>query len=472
MSNDNAYDPSGPLASSNFTVVNAPIINETFRGGTPALRWSTVAGVDAGKRLRFTTDGSNPFGPGPIVRAAEGFRNGELGNHWDYVHFDAPIPTPGGRDGGQCMSVWNDDTNQPRTFTTVFPPTTEFFMSYAVKFPKDTYFPTNLVSEPNTFPSVSESCLKLVWPMLGDDGDAGRNDLVLLSYNASVGGFSAVGNDFNLTQNIGGAPATWWRWDTWMTLSFWFKADPVNPDTAPGIFYFSCANGDGEIFEFSLTSEALFDTDRLGAEQAAIDRIKFMGWARGGSPGSEVILFDDIYVATDDTSAARVMLGDAPVWANCTDYTVCPTVHWDNTSIECDVELGGIAPNLKYAFIFDVNNTPQYVIPLTGEEHVVQGTPALQLIAFEGLTDGAACSLVTDGTHDFGNVFDVGVTMTVMVGNAPTYTASTESVLQELTAWKPTGVKFKLSKGTFPNLTGLYVFLLGPGFTEIVGHPL
>jgi hypothetical protein len=82
------------------------------------------------------------------------------------------------------------------------------------------------------------------------------------------------------------------------------------------------------------------------------ERIRINGYGRT-TPDCHPT-FDDFYVAAGANARARVEIGNAPVYADCTRLAICPTTNWTNTSISAICNVGGLgADSDLYLFVVD-----------------------------------------------------------------------------------------------------------------------
>lgn len=281
---------------------------------------------------------------------------------YSYVSSSPPVYETGGRDGGNCLrAITGTGVMHPFNFNFA-KNTTEIFFSFAHKWPTGSYFPSPNAASANTFPSPSDSCLKQHWLMYTDRGASGINDLCLMSHYSGGGTFGIIGNDYSYSTAIGGTPAAWWQWDKWMKMDFWLKADTTNPSTVNGTSYVGVTNQTAHL-EYTKTNAPLFDTDRIGQEPYAWDRIHFNEWCRGGAPGTVQCQLSDIYVATGSNSVARVELGNNAVYGSCTELVICPTKLWADGRIKATIRQGGLNFGTStWLFITLSDNTTRYSI--------------------------------------------------------------------------------------------------------------
>ena len=282
---------------------------------------------------------------------------------YDYITTNPPVYEAGGRDGGNCLRAITG-TGVMHPFNKNFVRNvTEMFFSFAHKWPTGSYFPSPNAATPNTFPSPSDSCLKQNWVMYTDRGGAGINDLCLMSHYSGGGTFGILGNDYSTYfQNIGSTPAAWWQWNKWMKTDFWLKADSTNPSTVNGTTFVGITNEIAHL-EYSKTTSPLFDSDRIGQEPYAWDRIHFNEWCRGSAPGTVQCQYSDIYLATGPNSAARVEVGNNAVYASCTELVICPTKLWADGRIMATIQQGGLnLINPTWLFITLPDNSTRYSI--------------------------------------------------------------------------------------------------------------
>ncbi|AJE03470.1 hypothetical protein GPICK_09010 [Geobacter pickeringii] len=194
------------------------------------------------------------------------------------------------------------------------------------------------------------------WLMNGDQGYKGRNDVCLPTW--------MDGYHWGLTGNSGAFPTVhvggrrggqWFEFDKWIRISAWLKAggDPLEDK---GTIYFQALVETVGMHEYSVNKFPLLRKNtRIFDESPHWDRINFPGWLRIDSDKT-LVVYDDIYVATDDGAAARVEIGDAQEYTECKNLALQIPQKWSNDSISAQVHLGSFARGRRlFLYIFDSN---------------------------------------------------------------------------------------------------------------------
>lgn len=117
------------------------------------------------------------------------------------------------------------------------------------------------------------------------------------------------------------------------------------------------------------------DWDDGGCSSTSVYWIRELGFGGNGSltPRPRVTI-DDIYV---DSTAQRVMIGNASTYAECTSFEMQPATEWSATSVTLTLNQGAFSDGAKaYVYVVDSDN----VANATGKEITFgsSGSPALQ----------------------------------------------------------------------------------------------
>ncbi|HQI75021.1 MAG TPA: hypothetical protein PK384_00780 [Candidatus Latescibacteria bacterium] len=87
------------------------------------------------------------------------------------------------------------------------------------------------------------------------------------------------------------------------------------------------------------------------------DNLHFPGYGRGDK--NSQTYYDDIYVATGPGAMARVEIGNAAKYTECTNLAVITPTFWSDTTIEATVRQGSFrVGEAAFIFVLDVNGTP------------------------------------------------------------------------------------------------------------------
>ena len=314
-------------------------------------------------------DLGNPAGGEPDLNATVGEWSGYSSSYWDTQYNSI---SRSGSYSGELSGIKNIGTPTHAYhagFFIDFPASTEYFLSYAVQIPKGTYFP-HIDSDavgPNAFPSGSNWKFAWIRDYENDpDASPGDDDKCLPTYT-STKLIRTDGNDLNASNGsssiriyddtAGGPGDTWWQWGSWNRFAFWGKADATNPSTVSGNEW---AQGIGEgVEQISRTNT----TDPLFASGHAPyqwTRLHINGWIRETEIADPIeLLYDDIYFAVGPNAAARVEIGNNPVYSKCTKLAIATPESWDDTTISIRVREGGFSANeIVYLFVINSNNIP------------------------------------------------------------------------------------------------------------------
>ena len=86
------------------------------------------------------------------------------------------------------------------------------------------------------------------------------------------------------------------------------------------------------------------------------NQLNVPGWFGNSlvNPGG---VYDDVYLATGANAPARVEVGDAPVYEDCTELSIMPSLSWTDSEIKVIVKTKGTETIAqKYIFIFNGQN--------------------------------------------------------------------------------------------------------------------
>lgn len=344
-------------------------------GGTPALAWAAPSGLSQGSSVSLTTDGTNPFGDGPVNVLYEDFSSQavdaevtDLNSIFDDASdfWPATVKSDEARSGtksGKFVANKNIAPNDlGSAINSIDLPvgTREVFVSIASKIPLGAYFPAG--GNSGTDSDYDSSSWKMAW-LLGPD--TATNDLVLFTHTGN-GVWQISGNDLGSLLTLGAANPTWWKWNKWNRTTSYVKAG-ATPQTDAGVVYAQIANGEEAITEYSGTP-VVFSS---GSGNYDWTKLNVNGWARtdaGGSDGSGTGIdfrYDDIYVAYGDRAAARVELGDSATYANCTDLHIqkVTPANWSTNQINWDIDYGPFTQGASlWLHITREDNSTHYAI--------------------------------------------------------------------------------------------------------------
>lgn len=110
-------------------------------------------------------------------------------------------------------------------------------------------------------------------------------------------------------------------------------------------------NGPGGWYTLKIDNDAVADQR---PHNLTFDHVWKVGWDGGGdTPGNITFYMDDIYV---DSTACRVMLGDASTYSACSSFEMQPVTSWSNTSITITANKGAQS-GTAYLYVIDSSNT-------------------------------------------------------------------------------------------------------------------
>ncbi len=241
--------------------------------------------------------------------------------------------------------------------------TTNVLISYWVHIPPGTPFPGAFFTGSNISNWSDDSSWKMAW--LFDQSYRGEDADICLPTHSGYGIFHMAGNDgvkFGDVEGRVGLKPSWWNWNSWMRMTLWLRANTDDP-LKDGDWYFNVISEGKAPFTLS-GRKPVFDAD--GASIKQFRRLNVPGWFREQSSQDMRPLYDDVYVATGPSAAARVEIGNAPELSKVTAMELQPVVSWSDSKVVVKLNTGGIT-NLgsAYLYVTDKNNaTNSRGIPL------------------------------------------------------------------------------------------------------------
>lgn len=172
----------------------------------------------------------------------------------------------------------------------------------------------------------------------------------------------------------------WWTWDNWMRIAQWYKAG-ANPTADIGSSFLQLLNEGvtqkyhvGPTLDGANRPTSLFATAN-GDNVPRFDRVTFPGWILV-NPGVEPV-YDDIYISAGPGAQARVEIGDAPNYSNCTNLTLATINHWSDFSITATLRQGSFKNgDSAYLFVIDAEGNTSDGKAITIGNGIVSGAPA------------------------------------------------------------------------------------------------
>lgn len=237
-------------------------------------------------------------------------------------------------------------------------PVTEAFVSWWVRIPDGTKFP--YYTDPGTATFATGSNWKYTWLMDGEhksDGTGGNGyyDLCVPSYtNTDLA--RMAGNSYTPSPNIDWNITKWWSWTHWMRMTAWLKANQTDP-TQNGTFYWQAfAEGQHNMTYQTITDQPVFRADSTAPDPPQWTLVSFPGWLRENDTDVRP-LYDDVYIAAGANAAARIEIGDNPVYTDCGNLELLTPTSWSDGKIVATVRQGSFTSGqTAYVFVFDANN--------------------------------------------------------------------------------------------------------------------
>lgn len=214
---------------------------------------------------------------------------------------------------------------------------------FSVAVPAGLYFPGTKDLQSTVNPDRA-SLWKLSWLMKNDRGDieAGSPDLSLPTV---VGGFFEIeGNDTDGsdTRFIGSGDSAGgtFSFDAYNLFSYVAESNIANPATVAGKMVLTHAGslGVSELVRTDVPVMKPFAGATYTDSTAFFDRWKINPWASNVDGFPEQGLYSDLYLAVESTPGANdfvqcAFLGDAAVYANCTELRPVKASAWSDTEI-------------------------------------------------------------------------------------------------------------------------------------------
>lgn len=355
--------------SLNFVTALALAVSPLFLAAEEEI--STESSIDSNGMYQILLEGTN-FPPAPNLAVFDNFEkysnnNTITLNEAPYGSWDSYGETIGKpksqsylrkktsgdtskryQSSGQEIRDFNyTDGNKIAKLQTVFPRTSQVYLSYSVLVPEGNFF--SGASSDNTFPSVSS--WKFTWILDGAGAyqDAARYDLCVPTHVGN-GNFLIAGNVGNLDTVPGSFQ---WSWHSQNYFSFGMKADSTDPINNPGYYFFKHTADKSN----QTTIENSSKSPMFSGVSTGFDRIMFPGWWGNGDTSNFNAVYDDIYVAYGENAFSRIELLNSNDPETATSRVNLPFDSWNSTSISAKIpkEFLSTTSN-KYLFIYDQNN--------------------------------------------------------------------------------------------------------------------
>ena len=138
-------------------------------------------------------------------------------------------------------------------------------------------------------------------------------------------------------------------------VSTWLKADAANPETEgyTWIQWLSAKTDPAFVRDYD---RPVFNGSATLPTSYKWTQLNVPGWY-GNSLNNPGGVYDDVYLATGANAAARVEIGDASEYEDCTELSIMPSVSWADSEIKVIVKTkGNQTISQKYLFIFNGEN--------------------------------------------------------------------------------------------------------------------
>ena len=147
---------------------------------------------------------------------------------------------------------------------------------------------------------------------------------------------------------------TVWTPGQWKRFSVWVQGGTGDHDGALQLHELSASSGAG-----AGTQQLRVNSSGVNIlhPQGAYSSLNLNGYTRD-TPECHPT-FDDVYIATGPSAAARVELGDAEEYADCTHLAVLTVTSWTAAEVKCTAHSVGQLVSLKRAFVFVVDEMGQ-----------------------------------------------------------------------------------------------------------------
>lgn len=335
----------------------------------------------------LTISGYN-FNSGPTVSLYDNFERGSNGEtvsfnanigSWTELDTNAPYYdnlswTTSTKRG---LSMQGGDTDcgegatnceKPRQIKYTHPSmVTEFYTSYWVMVPNGSYFPYTLT--PETFPTIS--AWKMNWLSTGDSNIA--NDMIFPSWIGSkfnAGGNSGVLDPYTHEEDQWdsnyvdlGDENAYWAWGDWVRFTLYVKGNDADPYGYSGTVKVTAESSAGKFTFSDETAKCFLETYGYG-----ITQWRFNGWMRSQGTVEQQHnvkpVYDEIYIATGAHAQARIEIGNAPIYSNCTHTELQAVTSWNDNQIQALLNKGTFSNEDTYVFVIDENGIPSAGCPI------------------------------------------------------------------------------------------------------------
>lgn len=282
-----------------------------------------------------------------------------------------------------CLSEYSDFWKDDSAAAFFFPPATDVFWMYWLYIPADRGWPGTAGGAANfkvTWITQSDWSTDLTLPTAtyysGDDPGQWRAGGNHCACNGVCRATASPLNDAPDSSTAATSPSQWgysggdlgfaWTGENHLACLDDCPGAACEPGYAPDLvkgrwyrawFWINNTGGALESWELSQTGpvrRAKHAHSPLCSGRH-YDRMFVPGWSNSGdNPDTDVAHYDDVYLATGPHAQARVEIGNAPYYGECTNLTLCVVADWNATTIHCEIAKGAFQDrDLAYVFVID-----------------------------------------------------------------------------------------------------------------------
>lgn len=236
-------------------------------------------------------------------------------------------------------------------------PYSEVFMTSRAYVPEGYKFPSS--SDLKTMPTISG--LKHHWPMYGPKGYTDTSLPDVFGPNWTGKNYYSVASNDSPISSYDTSGHVQWVWDEPVRWLMWIKGNGLSIEGSDGLF--QAVSSSGQTHRRYQNYKAWFTPNH---SVYAFDRMTVVGYLRSGSVYPEHnYIIDDVYVAVGPNSAARIEIGNKPLYTECTKMAVSTPVSWSANKISFTLREGTFKiGEPAFLFVVDANNTPSEGYPI------------------------------------------------------------------------------------------------------------
>jgi len=160
-------------------------------------------------------------------------------------------------------------------------------------------------------------------------------------------------------------PAIHFTKGQWKRLSAWVKGN--TGDNSDGHYYMWELTNTGVVQLEHDDAARIFHMYNINGSPGHYEQVSVNAYGRQTANSHPT--FDDVYIATGPNAQARVEIGNASTYANCTKLGVVTTASWQNGAITGTVRPGSVQTGTAYLYVFDADgnvNSSGYAVTLGG----------------------------------------------------------------------------------------------------------